>query len=55
MAASARTARTLDSFGDAGVATWNNDVVGMAGRGAHDVTHPVDAAKGLWHGIKDLV
>lgn len=45
---------TLDSLGDAGKATWNNDVVGMGGKIAHDVTHPADAAKGLWHGVKDL-
>jgi uncharacterized protein YukE len=39
---------------DSGKATWNNDVVGMYDKLSSDVQHPGDAAKSLWHGVKNL-
>jgi len=39
---------------DTGKATWNTDVVGMYHKVSQDVQHPQDAAKSLWHGVKNL-
>jgi uncharacterized protein YukE len=36
-------------------ATWNNDGYGMGKKLVNDVEHPVDAAKSLWHGVKNLL
>jgi hypothetical protein len=45
---------TGEGIWDITKATWNNDVVGMADKVKTEVTHPVDAAKSLWHGVKSL-
>jgi uncharacterized protein YukE len=45
---------TAEGLWDTTKATWENDGVGMYNKVKTDVTHPVDAAKGLWHGVKSL-
>jgi uncharacterized protein YukE len=43
-----------EGFADTGKATWDQDVVGMYHKVGHDIEHPKEAAKGLWHGVKNL-
>jgi uncharacterized protein YukE len=47
-------AGTGEGIWDTTKATWNNDVAGMTDKVKNEVTHPVDAAKILWHGVKSL-
>ncbi|MEU4245578.1 WXG100 family type VII secretion target [Actinoplanes sp. NPDC026619] len=39
---------------DTGKTTWDEDVVGMYHKVGHDIEHPQEAAKSLWHGVKNL-
>jgi uncharacterized protein YukE len=43
-----------EGFVDTGKATWDEDVVGMYHKVGHDIEHPQEAAKSLWHGVKNL-
>jgi uncharacterized protein YukE len=43
-----------EGFADSGVATWDNDVVGMYHKVSDDVQHPGQAASSLWQGVKSL-
>jgi uncharacterized protein YukE len=45
---------TGEGIWDTTKATWNNDMVGMYDKVKNDVTHPGEAAKSLWHGVKSL-
>jgi uncharacterized protein YukE len=45
---------TWEGIADSGTATWNNDVVGVYHKVGHDIEHPGEAAKSLWHGVKNL-
>jgi uncharacterized protein YukE len=44
----------LEGAGDTGKAVWENDVVGVGEKVGHDIAHPVDGAKGVWQGVKNL-
>jgi uncharacterized protein YukE len=45
---------TWEGVADSGKATWDEDVVGMYHKVGHDVEHPQEAAKSLWHGVTNL-
>ncbi|NJC69605.1 WXG100 family type VII secretion target [Planosporangium thailandense] len=45
---------TAEGLWDTTKATWENDGYGMFKKVESDVQHPVDAAKSLWHGVKNL-
>ena len=45
---------TWEGIADSGKATWDEDVVGMYHKVGHDIEHPQEAAKSLWHGVKNL-
>ena len=45
---------TWEGIADTGEATWNEDVVGMYHKVGHDIAHPQEAAKSLWHGVTNL-
>jgi hypothetical protein len=47
-------AQAKEDHENSGKATWNSDVVGMCRKVGNDVQHPGDAAKSLWHGVKNL-
>jgi hypothetical protein len=43
-----------EGFVDSGMATWDQDVVGMYHKAGYDIQHPQEAAESLWHGVKNL-
>jgi uncharacterized protein YukE len=45
---------TWEGIEDTGKATWNTDVVGVYHKVGHDIEHPQEAAKSLWHGVQHL-
>jgi hypothetical protein len=45
---------TWEGIADSGRATWDEDVVGMYHKVGHDIEHPQEAARSLWHGVHNL-